>query len=59
MIASVREETRRTAAAAAAQNALAVPRFRLALSLTDLGSGFEAARPLLLEERPPILALRI
>ena len=55
----VREDARRTAAAPDAQNALALPRFRLVPSPTNLRSGFEAGRRLLLEERPLILALRI
>jgi hypothetical protein len=58
-VAFVREDARRTAAAPDAQNALAVPRFLLALSHTDRGSGFESGRRLLLEERPLVIALRI
>ena len=58
-VAFVREDARRTTAAPDAQNALAVPPFRLAPSPTNLRSGFEAGRRLLLEERPLILALRI
>jgi hypothetical protein len=58
-VAVVREDARRTAVAPDAQNALAVPRFLLALSRTDLGSGFESGRRLLLEERPLVIALRI
>ena len=58
-VAIVREDARRTAAAPDAQNALAVPRFLLALSHTDLGFGLESARRLLLEERPLLIALRI
>lgn len=54
----VREDAKRTSAPDA-QNALVVPRFRLAPSPTDLRSGFEAGRRQLLEERPLILALRI
>jgi hypothetical protein len=57
-VAFVREDARRTAAAPDAQNALAVPRFRLALSHTDLGSGFESRR-LLFQERPLVIALRV
>jgi hypothetical protein len=55
----VREDARRTAAAPDAQNALAVPRFLLALSHTDLGFRLESGRRLLLEERPLVIALRI
>jgi hypothetical protein len=55
----VREDVRRTTAAPDAQNALVVPRFRLAPSSTDVRSGFESGRRQLLEERPLILALRI
>ena len=58
-VAVVREDARRTAAAPDAQNALAVPRFLLALSHTELGSGIESGRRLLLEERPLVIALRI
>jgi hypothetical protein len=58
-VAFVREDARRTAAAPDAQNALAVPRFLLALSHIDLGFGFESGRRLLLEERPLVIALRI
>jgi hypothetical protein len=58
-VAFVREDARRTAAAPDAQNALAVPRFRLAPSPTDLRPGFEAGWRQLHEERPLILALRI
>ena len=59
-VAFVREDARRTAAAPDVQNALAVPRFLLALSHRDLGSGFESGRRrLLLEERPLVIALRI
>ena len=57
-VAFVREDARRTAAAPDAQNALAVPRFRLALSHTDLSSGFESRR-LLFQERPLVIALRV
>jgi hypothetical protein len=59
VVAFVREDARRTAAAPDAENALVVPRFRLAPSPTSLRSGFEAGRRQLLEERPLILALRI
>ena len=55
----VREDARRTPATPEAQNALAVPRFLLALSPIDLGFGFESGRRLLLEERPLVIALRI
>ena len=58
-VAFVREDARRSAAAPDAQNALVVPRFRLAPLPTDLRSGFEAGRRQLVEERPLILALRI
>jgi hypothetical protein len=58
-VAFVREDARRTTAAPDAQNALAVPRFLLALSHTDLGTGFESGRRLLFEERPLVIALRI
>jgi hypothetical protein len=58
-VAFVREDARRTTAAPDAQNALAVPRFLLALSHTDLGSGFESGRRRLFEERPLVIALRI
>ena len=55
----VREDARRTAAAPDAQNALVVPRFRLAPSPTDLRSGFESGRRLPFEERPLNITLRI
>jgi len=58
-VAFVREDARRTTGAPDAQNALAVPRFLLALTHTDLGSGSEFGRRLLLEERPLVIALRI
>ena len=58
-VALVREDARRTAAGPDAQNPLAVPRFLLALSHNDLGSGFESGRRLLLEGRPLVIALRI
>jgi hypothetical protein len=58
-VAFVREDARRTAAASDAQNALVVPRFRLAPSPTDLRPGFESGRRRLLEERPLVIALRI
>ena len=59
-VAFVREGAWRTAAAPDAQSALIVPRFRWAPSPpTDLGSGFEAGRRLLLDARPLILPLRI
>ena len=58
-VAFVREDARSTAAAPDAQNAVVVPRFRLAPSPTDLRPGFESGRRLPLEERPLIIALRI
>jgi hypothetical protein len=58
-VAFVREDARRTAAAPDAQNALVVPRLRLAPSTTDLRPGFESGRRLPLEERPLVIALRI
>ena len=58
-VAFVREDAQRTTAAPDAQNALAVPRFLLALSHIDMGSGFESGRRLLFEERPLAIALRI
>ena len=58
-VAFVREDARRTAAAPDAQNALVVPRFRLAPSPTDVRPGFESGRRLPLEERPLVIALRI
>jgi hypothetical protein len=58
-VAFVREDARRTAAAPDAQNALAVPRFLLAVSHADLGSGLGPGRQRLLEERPLVIALRI
>jgi hypothetical protein len=58
-VAFVREEARRTTAAPDAQNALAVPPFRLAPSPTNLRSGFETGLRLMPEERPLILVLRI
>ena len=54
-----REDARRTAAAPDAQNALVVPRFRLAPSPTDVRPGFESGRRPPLEERPLVIALRI
>jgi hypothetical protein len=59
VVAFVREDVRRTAAAPDAPNALAIPRFLLALSHADLGFGFKSGRRLLLEERPLVIALRI
>ena len=59
VVAFVREDARRTAAAPDAQNALAVPRFLWALSHIEPGFAFESDRPLLLEERPLVIALRI
>jgi len=58
-VAFVREDARRTAAAPDAQNALVVPRFRLAPSPTELRSGFESGRRPPLEERPLVTTLRI
>jgi len=58
-LAFVREDARRTAAAPDAQNALVVPRFRLAPSPTELRSGFESGRRPPLEERPLVTTLRI
>jgi hypothetical protein len=55
----VREDARRTAAAPGAQNALAVPQFRLALSHRNLDSGFASGRRLPPEEQPLVIALRI
>jgi hypothetical protein len=58
-VAFIREDARRTAAAPDAQNALVVPRFRLAASPADLSSGLESGRRLPLEERPLVITLRI
>ena len=58
-VAFLREDARRSAAAADAQNALVVARFRLAPSPIDLGPAFESGRRLPLEERPLVIALRI
>ena len=58
-VASVREDARRTAVAADAQNVLVISRFLFAPSPSDQHSGSELGRRLLLEERPLILALRI
>ncbi len=58
-VAFVREDPRRTTAAPDAQNALAVPRFLLAVSHTDLRPGFESGQRRPLEERPLVLTLRI
>ena len=58
-VAFVREDGRRTAAAPDAQNALIVPRFRLAPSPTDLRLGFESGQRGPLEERPLVITLRI
>jgi hypothetical protein len=55
----VREDARRSAAAPDAQNALAVPRFLLAISHTDLCPGFESGQRRSLEERPLVITLRI
>ena len=59
MVAFVREDARRTAAAPDAQNALVVPRFRWAHSPTHFRLGFEWGPGPLLEERPLVIALRI
>jgi hypothetical protein len=58
-VAFVREDAPRTAAAPDAQNALIVPRFRLAPSPTDLRPGFESGKRQPLEERPLVITLRI
>ena len=58
-VAFVREDARRTSAAPDAQNALIVPRFRLAPSPTDVRPGFESGQRGPLEERPLAIALRI
>jgi hypothetical protein len=58
-VAFVREDARRTAAAPDAQNALVVPRFRLAPSPTDLRPGFESGQRRPLEEQPLVITLRI
>jgi len=58
-VAFVREDTRRTAAAPDAQDALPLPRFLLALSPTRLRPGFESGQRRPLEERPLVITLRI
>jgi hypothetical protein len=58
MVAFVREDAPGVPAAADAQNALGVPRFRPALPSADMPSGFAPGRRLL-EERPLITSLRI
>jgi hypothetical protein len=58
-IAFVREDARRSAAASSTQNALVVPRFRFAPSLSDSRSGYESGPQLQLEARPLVTALRI
>ena len=58
-VALVREDALRTADAPDAQNALVVPRFRLAPSPADLRPGFESGQRRPLEERPLVIALRI
>jgi len=58
-VAFVREDARRAAAVPDAQNALVVPRFRLAPSPTDLRPGFESGQRRPLEERPLVITLRI
>jgi hypothetical protein len=58
-VAFVREDARRTAAAPDAQNALALPRFLMALSPTDLRTVFESGQRRPLEERPLVITLRI
>jgi hypothetical protein len=54
-----REDGRRTAPDPDGQNALVVLRFRLVTPPTDPRPGYESGRRLLLEERPPAIALRI
>jgi hypothetical protein len=58
-IAFVRDDARRGAAAPDTQNALVVPRFRFAPSLTDSRSGYESGPQLRLEARPLVTALRL
>jgi hypothetical protein len=58
-VAFVREDARRTAAAPDTQNALIVPRFRLAPSPTDVRPGFDSRQQQPLEERPLVITLRI
>jgi hypothetical protein len=55
----IREDARRAAAAPDAQNALAVPRFLLAPSHSDLGFASVPGRRLLFDERPLVIALRL
>ena len=59
VVAFVREDSRRTAAAPDGQNTLVVPRFLFPPSPSDLRSGVELGWRLLLEERPLVFALRI
>ena len=58
VVAFVREDARRTAAPDA-QNALAIPRSRLAPSPAALRPGFESGQRRPLEERPLVVTLRI
>jgi len=58
-VALVREDSRLTAPASDARNALVAVRFRLVAPSTDPRPGFESGRRLLLEERPLVTALRI
>jgi hypothetical protein len=58
-VAFVREDARRAAAGPDAQNALVVPRFRMAPSPTDLRPGFESGQWRPLEERLLVITLRI
>ena len=59
LVAAVREDARRAAAAPGAQHVVVVPRFRLAPSPAGVLPGFESGRQRLLEERPLVIALRI
>jgi hypothetical protein len=58
-VAFVREDARRAAAGADAQNAIVVPRFRMAPSPTDLRPGFESGQRRPPEERPLVITLRV
>ena len=58
-VGAVAFDARRAAAAPDAQNALVVPRFRLAPSPTDVRSGSESGRRLPLEAQPLVTTLRI
>jgi hypothetical protein len=53
------EVVRRTNPGPDARNALVVPRYHFATSLTDSGSGYEAGRLPPLDGRPLLVALRI